>query len=107
MSNNPNYIINDYTIDIHIHKPLYGSFVYIREKYVDLAIKKGKLLKITIPEGTFERDPKEWKETGQRIEKVFLKPDEPMVLWGNHVVKLKGKETVEDKKIESQDKLFD
>jgi hypothetical protein len=97
---NPNYQVSDTTVEIIIHKPLYGSFCYIRDLYVNNAIKYNKKLKITIPQGTFLCDPVEWKESGKQIEKVFLKPNEPMVLWGNYVVKLHGSETMADKERE-------
>jgi hypothetical protein len=93
-----NYQINNKTIDINIYKPVYDSFCYIREKYVDLAIKDHKMLKIKIPQGEFLCDPKEWKLTGKRHEQVFLKPEDPMVLWGNHVIKKKSiEDTVQER----------
>ena len=38
-------------------------------------------------------DPKVWKETGKRIEKVYLIPDHPMILYGNTVHVQEIKET--------------
>lgn len=72
-------------VDVEIKKPIYGTYVGIRDTYLKQAIRQGKLLKITIPEGVGIADPREWIKTGKRIEKVFLRPDEPMILYANHV----------------------
>ena len=83
--------VNWNTVDVTIHKPLYDTFVNIRETYVRRAIKEGKLLRITIPQGTAVVDPKEWIMTGKVHKQVFLRPDEPMILYGNNVpVQLKS-----------------
>lgn len=79
-------------VDVVIKKPLYGTYVYIRDKYVDMAIKHRTMLRISIPQGTALVDPKEWKKNGKRMEKVFRNPNEPMVLYGGHVpLKLEDK----------------
>ena len=72
---------------VDIRKPLYDNFVYIRyDKYIRQAIDRGAKLKIRIPQGIGIHDPEEWMRTGKRMEKVFKRPDEPMVLWGNWVM---------------------
>jgi len=87
--NNPNYNYTNNFVEINIHKPLYGTYVYIRNKHLDYAMKHEIPLKVTIPEGTYiVSDVFEWIRTGQRQEKVFLIPDKPMVLWGNHLSKM-------------------
>jgi hypothetical protein len=73
------------TIEVKINKPLYGNFVYIRELYISQAIRKNKKLKIVIPNGIGIHDPKEWRDTGKKMEKIFRIPSMPMVLWGNEV----------------------
>lgn len=77
--------INIETVDVTIHKPLYDNFVNIRDSYLKTAIRQGKLLRVTIPQGTAVVDPKEWVTTGKKVKQVFLRPDEPMVLYGNYV----------------------
>lgn len=69
-------------IEVIIKKPLYGTFVYIRETFVNKAIKTGKVLRVTIPQGVAIVDPVDLKTNGKRMEKVFLRPDQPMVLYG-------------------------
>lgn len=69
-------------IEVVIKKPLYGTFVYIRETFVNKAIREGKMMRVTIPQGSAVVDPNDWKETGKRMEKVFLRPDQPMILYG-------------------------
>lgn len=83
---NPNYNYTSTHVEIKIHKPVYGTFVYIREEHIKRAKMRNLKLLITIPQGTYERDPDDWILNSKRIEKVFLRPDEPMVLLGNHVV---------------------
>lgn len=72
-------------VDVEIRDPMYGTYVGIRDTYLRQAIRQGKLLRITIPDGVGIADPREWIKTGKRIEKVFLRPDEPMILYANYV----------------------
>lgn len=85
--NTQNYRYLDNCVEVNIRKPLYGTFVYIREEHITYAKKHGIPLKITIPHGTFTISHDDWMKNAKRIEKVFLRPDQPMVLWGNHVIK--------------------
>ena len=73
------------TIKVEIRKPLYGTFCYIRDVYISRAKKEGKMLEITIPQGTMIVSPEEWMEGAKRMEKVFKIPNKPMVLYGNNV----------------------
>lgn len=86
-------------VEVDIKKPLYGTYVQIRSKYIKEAILSGKLLKITIPQGVGIHDPKEWAKTGKKYEQIFLIPDCPMVLYGNYVKIGQTKEQVEEEKI--------
>ena len=72
-------------IDIYIHKPLYATFCYIRQEFIQRAIREGKQLRIKIPQGTYLIDPHDWMKNAKKMEKVFKYPDNPMILWGNHV----------------------
>jgi hypothetical protein len=84
---------------VDIRKPLYDNFVYIRyDKYIRQAIERGAMLKIRIPQGVGIADPQEWMKTGKRMEKVFKRPDEPMVLFGNRVIIIKPKTEEEELK---------
>lgn len=86
MSNLKNYNdVNIETVDVTIRKPLYDNFVNIRDTYLRTAIRQGKLLRVTIPQGTAVVDPREWVATGKVSYQVFLRPDEPMKLVGNYV----------------------
>lgn len=98
-------------VDVVIKKPMYGTYVYIRDKYVDMAIKMKTKLRITIPQGVALVDPLEWKKNGKRMEKVFRNPNEPMVLYGGHVpLKLEDKQpkvyAAEQSKQQEQPRLF-
>jgi hypothetical protein len=72
-------------IIIEIRKPLFGTYVYVRDIYIERAIKRKVNLEIHIPQGIGICDPIRWKNEGKRMEKVFKRPDEPMVLYGNYV----------------------
>ncbi len=71
--------------EIIIRKPLYGTKVYIRDKELYEAIDRGQMVRVIIPQGSALVDPREWIETGHRMEKVFNIPNKPMVLYGNNV----------------------
>ena len=77
------------TISVNIKKPLYGNFVYINGNVITKAIEHGAWLEITIPKGRAIVDPRQWKETAIKIEKVMKKvfkfPDNPMILYGGSV----------------------
>lgn len=101
------------TFSINIKKPLYGNFVYIRGDFVDRAIRFGMMLDITIPKGRAIVDPKQWKETAIKTEKVMKKvfkfPDDPMILYGGAVPLPSPKGEVvkpQEPKPEPQAKLF-
>ena len=70
---------------VTIKKPMYGAFVYIRDRVLYDAIHDGERIQVCIPQGSAIIDPKEWIRTGKKLEKVFKIPNRPMVLWGNHV----------------------
>ena len=71
--------------DVEIGKPLYGTFVNIRDVFINNAIKHHAKLRIKIPQGIGIHDPIIWKNTGKRVEQVFNFPDKPMILYGNYV----------------------
>ena len=72
-------------INVNIKKPIYGTYVGIRDKYIWQAKRERKLLRITIPQGTEIISPAKFLKGATRIEKVFLIPDKPMVLYCNHI----------------------
>ena len=72
-------------IEVEIKKPLYGTKVFIRDKYIKQARKENKKLKIISGDITGIYSPKEWLEKAEKMEKVFNFPDRPMVLWGNYL----------------------
>jgi len=83
-------------LEVNIAKPMYGTYVYLWDKYIKDA-KRAKLpLRITIPQGSGIYWADEWVKGSRTMEKVFLRPDEPMILIGNeleigHTPRLKGK----------------
>lgn len=72
-------------IDINIKNPLYGDFVYVRDKFIKQAQQERKLLRITTPNGTGLVTPKQWLKDAKKMEKEFKIPGVPMILWGNYV----------------------
>ena len=89
--------------EINIKKPLYDNFCYIYNAVLKLAIRHRRLLKIKIPQGIAIHNPRQWMKTGKRMEKVFLRPDEPMILYGNYVKIEKPKS--EEESIEEMSRL--
>lgn len=83
-------------IDITIKKPIYANYCGIREKYIWQAKRQKKLLRITTPNGTGTISPDKFLEGAQRIEKVFLIENTPMVLYANHVPINKEETPIED-----------
>lgn len=76
-------------VAVHIQKPLYGSFVYVRDKYIKEAQNKGLPLRISCPGSICLVSPEEWLKDAKRIEKVYLQPNNPMILFGNDIEKFK------------------
>ena len=74
---------------VEIHKPLYVSDgkakVYIRDTFINKAIRFKRKLEIRVPGGYAIVDPKEWMK-GHRMEKVFRDKNNPMILYGGHVI---------------------
>jgi len=68
-------------INVDIKKPIYGNYVGVRELYIWKAKREHKMLRITTPNGTTTISPTRYLEGATRIEKVFLIPDRPMVLY--------------------------
>ena len=79
-------------IYVNIKKPIYGNYVGVRETYIWKAKREHKLLRITTPKGTTTISPNKYLEGADRIEKVFLIPDKPMVLYFKNLVPDKPKE---------------
>lgn len=89
------YLETQYSIHIEIEKPVYGTFVYIRDKYIIQAKKTNKKLIIKTAGITGICTAKEWLKNSEKIKKVYLIPNQPMVMYGNHVskfVKIEPKE---------------
>lgn len=85
-------------VEVRIEKPLYGNFCYIRDVYINKAERSKDMLKVITPYGERVCSPKEWKDTGKKMEKRFKFP-QPMILWGNYV-------TPYDTQIEGQQSLL-
>jgi len=78
------------TLDVEIKKPLYKYFVYIRDTKIEKAKKNNLDLRIITPDGTYIISVKKFMKDAKKMSKVFLRPGEPMILFGNYVTK--GKE---------------
>ncbi len=92
---------------IDIKKPMFDNYVYIREETLKKAArykKDGWKVVVRIPQGEGEIDPLEWYKNGKRMEKVFLRPNEPMVLYGGYVPIPKAKPEKE-KPLSEEDQL--
>lgn len=65
----------------HIDKPIYGTCVAIRDRILEDARKAGVQMLLTCPGGKEIVNPSKWMKSAKRIEKVFLIPEHPMVLY--------------------------
>lgn len=74
-------IYSSHYIIIKLHKPIYGTNYAIRDKYIIQAIKSRRKLLLRTPEGQEIIDPKQYKKESRKIEKEFLIPGKPMVLY--------------------------
>lgn len=81
-------------IKVHINRPVFGSFVYVRDKYLKQAKRENKHLKISCPDASCIVSATEWLSDAKRMEKVFLHPTNPMVLYGNDINKFSRREEV-------------
>ena len=68
-----------------MEKPLFGTKYYIRDKYIDIAKKRKLKLVLKTPDGIATYTPKEWMTGAEKMEKVFLIEDHPMILFGKHI----------------------
>lgn len=74
-------------VEIEIKKPLYGSMVYIRDKYLKQAMKENGPINIICDGKKYMISPYEWTSDAKKMEKEFLIPGKPMILYGNHLAK--------------------
>ena len=88
-----------------IEKPLYGTFVYVRDIYLKKAERTGKPLLIRTSNARRVCTASEWKRNASRMEKTFEFPNSPMVLWGNYITPYIRKERVSSI-IDGQQELF-
>ena len=93
-------------IEVNIHKPVYGNYVYVRDVFLRAAMRRGEMIKITVPKGSAIVDPKEWIKNGKKMEKVFKRPDQPMILYGGNVPLPAEKGAVISKEEDYQVSLF-
>ena len=74
---------------VKIYKPIYsdegGCVVGVRDKYINQAIRNKERIKVISywkgQETSKDFNPKDIKLISKKIEKVFLRPEEPMVLY--------------------------
>ena len=70
---------------IEIEKPIYSyndyDVVRINEKYVKEAIHNFQAIVILTPKGEKTFWPKQIKKEGEKVKEVFLRPNEPIVMY--------------------------
>jgi hypothetical protein len=79
-------------VTVEIKKPIYANYVGVREKYIWQAKREHKDLRITTPNGTTIISPTKYLQGADRIEKEFLIPGKPMVLYCKNLKVGKPKE---------------
>lgn len=70
---------------IDFEKPLYSyqdyDVVRVHDKYVRQASLDSQFIVIITPQGEKVFFPKQLKKEGKKVKEVFLRPDEPMVMY--------------------------
>lgn len=82
-------------VEVNFDKPLYdyqGRYmIRLWDKYINDAKRTRRKLRITVPNvGVGIYTWREWMKGAEYFEQVYLKPDEPMKLWGNYFDKDHG-----------------
>ena len=89
-------VISDDLWETEIKKPIYGSCIALNAKLINEAIMARVKLRVICPTAIETFDPQEFKNTAQRIEKVFRIPTQPMILYqktiGKPKIEERGKE---------------
>jgi hypothetical protein len=85
MGDMKDYIVTKNAVIIQMEKHLFGTKYYIRDKYINIAKRRGIKLVLKTPDGMATYTAKEWLKGADRMEKVFNFPDQPMILFGKHI----------------------
>lgn len=72
-------------IEVFIEKPLYGNMCFVRDTYINKAKASGEKLHVKSPKGELTCTADEWLKGAKLMEKVFLRPNQPMRLFGKNV----------------------
>lgn len=83
------------TIRIKAEKPHADGRFYIRDKYLREARNTGRKIVVEHDGNKFMFTYREWMEEAKRMEKVYLIPDRPMVLFGNYLKRFEMKKPEE------------
>jgi hypothetical protein len=85
-------------VQVTIDKPIYGTNVAVRDKYLKQAIREhcDITIKTTVDGKVYECtvSPLRWIMEGKKMSKVFLIPDRPMVLYQNDILRYMDKAQV-------------
>lgn len=84
-------IETQHTIRIKIEEPPIAGVFYIRDKWLDKAKRFNKKIVLEYEGQIYITSYKEWMKGAKKMEKVFLIPDRPMLLWGQYIEKFKKK----------------
>jgi hypothetical protein len=71
--------------EIYIHKPIYGHCVALNSDIIKLAKLHLRSLLVKCPGASEKIAPDDWVSKSKRIEKVFRRPDQPMILYQGHI----------------------
>jgi hypothetical protein len=81
---------------IEFEKPMYWDKIYIWEETLDKAIKRKIPIKVKMDKVVYIiTNVKGWKKTGERMEKVYKRPDEPMILYGQFLKNMSVEENLQ------------
>lgn len=78
----------------HYLRPLYNSTIFIDETKLRKAVRQSAMIECVGPLGKFIIDPAVWLKDGQKMKKVFRRPNQPMKLRGMALIKVEKPEKV-------------
>lgn len=78
-------------VEVFIERPVYGTFVYVRDKYLKQAIREhtDMIIKTEVDGIKYQCkvSPLIWIRDGKKLLKEFLIPGSPMTLYGNDITR--------------------
>lgn len=104
-------IITRTSIIFDLHKPIYGSFFGIWDKWIKIAKKKNLYMVVNTPFGKSTFTYKSYMNGAKRMERFFKNPEVPMIFYGREfsadIIERDARKKEEKKEKEIVSSFFD